>query len=378
VFTAARATKVETGTSAVGVALLLAEFHVQPRVEQPTENRPHDGQGVEIGDTPRCPDVADPDLGLDGTRPVDDPDKSFADGAGVDDRAGGSGARSCVPAAKQPLRDRGDIDPGEVPADDEGGPGRIEPTLVRGAEPARRQRGHCFARSAGRPMVGRRRLVDRLGEGLIGTAARVGPCLEQVVESLVPEPLDFRWREGRVEDDLGEERERRLQASCRDVDADAHRVPAGLGVERRAEPLARLDEGDRVVLFGPFGQRPGSEDRGTGVGRRLVGGAVADHEGRGNQWSPRKVGQDDPQAVTELETLDRGELVRSRGSGRRTGRDDLAPSGRHAATSSDSLSPRSAAESAGGCSGRYVRTIRLSARKTAALAAWMSAAVTAR
>ena len=201
-------------------------------------------------------------------------------------------------------------------------------------------------------MVGRRVLIDRLGEGLIGPAPRVGPCLEQVVESLVPEPLDFRWREGRVEDDLGEQRERRLQASCRDVDADAHRVPAGLGVERRAESLAGLDEGDRVVLFGPFGQGPGGEDRGTGVGRRLVGSAVADHERCGHEWSPGQVGQDDPQAIAELETLDRGELIWAWRPRRRARCDDLATSARHAATSSDSPSPRSAAESAGGCSGR--------------------------
>ena len=42
-----------------------------------------------------------------------------------------------------------------------------------------------------------------------------------------------------------------------------HRVPAGLGVERRAEPLGGLDERDRVVDLGALGQRAGREDRGA-------------------------------------------------------------------------------------------------------------------
>ena len=107
-----RAAQVEAGARAVRVALLLAELHVQPRVEQPAEDRAHDRQRVEVGDPPRHPDVADPDLRLDRARPVDDPDEPLADGARVDDRAG---RRRRRPPAPQPPSSRSaiaaDVDP---------------------------------------------------------------------------------------------------------------------------------------------------------------------------------------------------------------------------------------------------------------------------
>ena len=68
------AAQVEPGAGAVRVALLLAQLHVQPRVEQPAEDRAHHRDGVEVGDPARQPAVADADLGLDRARPVDDPD----------------------------------------------------------------------------------------------------------------------------------------------------------------------------------------------------------------------------------------------------------------------------------------------------------------
>ena len=102
-------------------------------------------------------------------------------------------------------------------------------------------------RPAGRPAVGRAALVDRLGNTPRRRGGAGRPGLEQVVQPLVAEALDLRLGERRVEGDLGEQLERRLEAGGRDVDADARRVPAGVGVERRAEALRGLDEGDRVV-----------------------------------------------------------------------------------------------------------------------------------
>ena len=80
------AAHVEAGTGAVRVALLLTQLHVQPRVEEPAEDRAHDRDGMEVVDPARQPAMADPDLGLDGPRPVDDADDATDGGAGVGDR----------------------------------------------------------------------------------------------------------------------------------------------------------------------------------------------------------------------------------------------------------------------------------------------------
>ena len=125
------------------------------------------------------------------------------------------------------------------------------------------------------------RRVDRRGERLVGAAARVGLGLEQVVEPLVAEALDLGLGERRVEGDLGEQLERRLEAGGRHVDADATSRPSRprRGATRPSRSRG-LDEGDRVVALGALGQRPRGEDGRAGVGRRLVGGAVAEDERR--------------------------------------------------------------------------------------------------
>ena len=94
-----RAAEVEAGAGAVRVALLLAELHVQPGVEQPAEDRAHDRQRVEVVDPPRHADMPDPDLGLDRARPVDDADEPLVDRA----RRRRSG-RSSTPRRPAPSR----------------------------------------------------------------------------------------------------------------------------------------------------------------------------------------------------------------------------------------------------------------------------------
>src|SRR3989304_2640298 len=80
----------------VRVALLLSEHPVQARVEEPAQDRAHHRQGVEIGDPPGRPGMADPDLGLDRARSMDDPEPPMRRGGGGVDgtrqRPGGAGA----------------------------------------------------------------------------------------------------------------------------------------------------------------------------------------------------------------------------------------------------------------------------------------------
>jgi hypothetical protein len=154
---------------------------------------------VEVVDPARHPDMTDPDLGLDRARPVDDADEPFVDRASVDDPAARGRPDRRPPAAQQPLDDAADIDPAQVAAHEERGPGRIDAALVRGPEACRRELCDRLLRPAGRQVVGRRPLVDRRGIRLVGSAARVGPGLEQVVQPLVAEALDLRLGERRVE-----------------------------------------------------------------------------------------------------------------------------------------------------------------------------------
>ena len=85
------AAQVEAGACAVGVALLLAQLHVQARVEEPAQDRAHHRHGVEVRDPARHARVADADLGLDGARPMDDADDPPGDARRLgDDRPGAS------------------------------------------------------------------------------------------------------------------------------------------------------------------------------------------------------------------------------------------------------------------------------------------------
>jgi hypothetical protein len=147
-------------------------------------------------------------------------------------------------------------------------------------------------------VVRRRGLVDRRGERLVRAAARIGAGLEQVVEALVAEALDLRLGERRVEGDLREELERGLETRRRNVDADARRVPAGVGVERRAEPLRGLDEGDGVEAGRALVIARAARTVAPGVGRRLVGRAVSQDERRRHERSPGQVGDDDADPIS--------------------------------------------------------------------------------
>ena len=215
------ATHVEAGARPVRVALLLAQLHVEPRVEQAAEDRAHDRHGMEVGDPARQPAVADPDLGLDRARPVDDADDADRRSTPVSTiaaaRRATAGARATTPNRRSAIAD--DILAAEVATDDERRPRRVERPLVdargasAGVEPL-----DGLARPARRPVVGRVGGVDRADERLLGTTARIGLCLEEVVQALVAESFDLGLREGRAQQDLGHELERRLEPGGRHVD----------------------------------------------------------------------------------------------------------------------------------------------------------------
>ena len=152
------------------------------------------------------------------------------------------------------------------------------------------------------------------------------------------------------------------QPGRRHVDADARGVPAGVGVERGAQPLARLGQADRVVSLGALGQRPRRQDGGAALVRRLVDGTGGQDQRRADQRTAGQVGDEHRQPVVELCPGDGREVVRPRRPGGRALGDDVPVAlelvgGGHAATSSScsasvsasfSASASTASESAGG------------------------------
>src|SRR2546423_687567 len=85
-------------------------------------------------------EVADPDLGLDGTRPVEDPDAPRMHRRLGEDLPRTLARRARRPASEALGRERGDVDALEIAAHDEGHPIGIEApgvhvTAGRGIEP---------------------------------------------------------------------------------------------------------------------------------------------------------------------------------------------------------------------------------------------------
>ena len=285
---AGTATQVEPGAGAVRVALRLAQLHVQPGVEQAAEDGAHHRHGMEVGDAPAQADVADADLGLDAARPMHDAHDTTGQGRRVE--RGRRAPAAPVERVQPPRVDAArasDVLADQVAGHDERGPGRILGPLVGAPDRVAVEALDGLAGAGRRPVIGRGGRVDRADVGLVGPSPRVGLGLEQVVEPLVAQTLDVRGREGRALEDLGQQLEGRPEARGGHVDPDARRVPAGLGVERCAEPLGRLGQGDRVVALGALGQGPGGEDGRAGrppPARRR-------HRRAGSGWPSRAAGR---------------------------------------------------------------------------------------
>ena len=323
------AAQVEAGAGAVRVALLLAQLHVQPRVEQAAEDRAHDRDRVEVRDPPRQPAMADPDLGLDRARPMDRPGRAA--------RPTCRCRRSARPAASgpagRPTRRTGarpsadDVQAAEVAADDERRPGRVEAALVGAAQVVRR-RGPRRSRGSRPPAGGTARPARRSSPTKASSARRRGSALAWSRSF----SRSSRRRSTSAAGKVGRRTTSARSSSAggepvgRDVHADGQRVPAGLGVERRAEALGGLDQGDRVVAARCPPSAPGPPGRSP----RPASAGSSDRAARRARATPRRAaGRAGPRRGCAARSasrcsVDRRELVRSRRARDRSLGDDRA------------------------------------------------------
>jgi len=285
------------------------------------------------------PAMADANLRLDRTRSVDDPNDAAHRAGGVHDRRLGRCIRSRAgPRPEEPIGEGDDVLAAKIAADDEGRPIWRDRPFVDTPEIARAEGLDGFADPARRSVVGRLRCVDGPDEGFLDASPWVGPGLEQVVQTLVAKTLDLGLREGRGQQDLGDQLERRSEPGGGHVHVDAQRVPTGIGVERGAETLGGLDQRDGVVALRPLRQGAGREHDRAALLWRLLGRPAGDDERRGDQRPPREVDHEDREPIREAMGGDRRKLVRPRRTGLRSlGDDDGVLAGldgrAHAATS---------------------------------------------
>ena len=288
---------------------------------------------MEVRGQPPSPRVTDPDFRLHRPRPVDDPNPSLGRGGSIVGEATDGTDIARTPVRELVRGERNDVDTREIPTDDERHLPRIEapiqlcPNDVR-IKPLDRGPGSCRG-----PSIRRAVRVDGSDEGLLRAATGICPGLEKVVQAFRTEPVHLIGGKGRHRGDLGHEVEGSGEVLRGHVDGDRGCVPAGLGVERGSNPLARLDEIHRRVALRPLGECPGHEDRRPGEVVRFVGRPARDDQRGIDEGPPGQVGGNDAEAVVQPGPVERGERIRPGRARLRSLGDDDASAGAHAATS---------------------------------------------
>jgi hypothetical protein len=158
--------------------------------------------------------------------------------------------------------------------------------------------------------------------------------LQKVVEPFVPQSRDLFGRERGPLDEFVEQFERGPQTRGRDLDAGRESVPAGVGVERGAEPLGCLDQFQAGVARRAFGHRSRCQNGDPGPICRLVRGPDPEDQVGRHERPTRHVDGQDLESGRQHSPLETGEVIGARLAGRRSGGQDLLEC--HAAGSSSS------------------------------------------
>jgi hypothetical protein len=114
---------------------------------------------------------------------------------------------------------------------------------------------------------------------LVGDRCRPVLQLSEQRQPLRAESLDLRLREGWVEDDIREERQRAVELPGRRVQRDRRRIPARAGLEPHAEERLLVGDLERRPCRRSFVEERGGERREARVIAR-IGLVAAAHDER--------------------------------------------------------------------------------------------------
>ena len=305
------AAHVKARADPVGVALLFAQDRVEARVERATQDGVEDRDGVEVGRLAGHAHVANAYLRLRCTGLVDEHDSRTTHGPilvdGLGRRARRAGALSEVL-----LSQLVESLVAQVTSDDQSCGRGIQEGRVTLHDVGAGQALDGLLDARQRSPVRRRRAEDCLREDALSAAPRVRPRLEQVVHALLAQPLDLIVWERRLENHLGEQRQRRAEMRTRHLHAGGQRLPRRLGVDLRAESLALLDELVGIAAQRPFGHHAAGEHGHATLVGRLRPAAARHQQVRGDEGTAGDVGVHHRQAIGEAEALEAREVVVAR------------------------------------------------------------------
>jgi hypothetical protein len=139
--------------------------------------------------------------------------------------------------------------------------------------------------------------ADEVDAGVVGLVAAVANLLEKEVLHRAGGGLG----DGRVQHDVGDQRQHVGPVAGQRGRGDLGVVHVGVGVERAAHPLRRLDDLDPVLGRGPAHEHELQEVRDPRVARVLRPRAHAGHEREGDHRGGRVLAHEHGEPVRELD-----------------------------------------------------------------------------
>jgi len=213
------------GTDPVGEAVPFPEVEVQTRSEGAAEHRVPDDQRGQVIDRPRCSDVADPNLGLHGTGPVDDERATIFVGGDARRRLGH--ARSTPPPVEDAFGETRDLVGIHVSGDDERTANGPIPSLHKSDHgiPTRLRYGLGIPQRRARIGLGRR--VERSSRMHSGQPGGSHLTLMDPGELTASDAFHLGLRERRSAHHRSEQLQRTRKSICQTREGYRRRIPTG-------------------------------------------------------------------------------------------------------------------------------------------------------
>ena len=249
--------ELEAGARAVGVALLLAQVHVDAADELPAEDHVHHEQRVIVGRAARQADVAHAQLRLRGAGAVHGDDAAGRRRRGVErsdvDQIRVDALRA-GPVAEGPGDERGEAIVRRIA---DGNHCRV----LRRVHPAVKS-GDVGDRQGAQRFLGADRQVpvgvlgiEQLGEDAVGDGRRQIAELDEPAEPELAHSIEVAWIQARGPHHRGEQLQCPRGVLFERRQLEQRRVGADLGIEMRADAAERLVHRERVEIAAAFVQQ---------------------------------------------------------------------------------------------------------------------------